>query len=119
MLAEELRFGRTAERLHVTPSRVSHAIKKAERRIGGPLFEHTSRTVRPTPLGERLRDDLLSTSPTRPPATGDRGSVGPGRLITARRPAGWAVPREPPRHRRGSRTRPAGCARARGWPEGT
>ncbi|MCP2339429.1 LysR family transcriptional regulator [Actinomadura rupiterrae] len=58
-LAEELHFGRTAERLRVTPSRVSHAIKKAERRIGGPLFERTSRTVRLTRLGERLRDDLL------------------------------------------------------------
>ncbi|MBO2454165.1 LysR family transcriptional regulator [Actinomadura barringtoniae] len=57
-LAEELHFGRTAERLHVTPSRVSHVIKKAERRIGGPLFERTSRTVSLTPLGERLRDGL-------------------------------------------------------------
>lgn len=59
VLAEELHFGRTAERLRITPSRVSHVIKKAERRIGGPLFARTSRTVRLTPLGERLRDDLL------------------------------------------------------------
>jgi DNA-binding transcriptional LysR family regulator len=58
-LAEELHFGRTAERLHITPSRVSHAIKKQERRIGAPLFARTSRTVRLTPLGEQLRDDLL------------------------------------------------------------
>jgi DNA-binding transcriptional LysR family regulator len=58
-LAEELHFGRTAERLRVTPSRVSHVIKKAERRIGGPLFERTSRTVRLTPLGKLLRDDLM------------------------------------------------------------
>ncbi|WP_119727072.1 LysR family transcriptional regulator [Thermomonospora amylolytica] len=57
-LAEELHFGRTAERLHITPSRVSHVIKKLERRIGGPLFERTSRTVRLTPVGERLRNDL-------------------------------------------------------------
>ncbi|MFI9103671.1 LysR family transcriptional regulator [Streptomyces fildesensis] len=58
-LAEELHFGRTAERLHITPSRVSHVIKKQERRIGAPLFERTSRTVRLTGLGEQLRDDLL------------------------------------------------------------
>jgi DNA-binding transcriptional LysR family regulator len=58
-LAEELHFGWTAERLRVTPSRVSHVIKKAERRIGGPLFERTSRTVCLTPLGKLLRDDLL------------------------------------------------------------
>ncbi|MFE6979030.1 LysR family transcriptional regulator [Streptomyces sp. NPDC057682] len=57
--AEELHFGRTAERLHITSSRVSHAIKKQERRIGARLFARTSRTVRLTPLGERLRDDLL------------------------------------------------------------
>ncbi|MFD8362453.1 MULTISPECIES: LysR family transcriptional regulator [Streptomyces] len=58
-LAEELHFGRTAERLHITPSRVSHAIKKQERHIGAPLFERTSRTVRLTPVGQQLRDDLL------------------------------------------------------------
>ncbi len=53
-LAEELHFGRTAERLHVTSSRVSHAIKQQERRIGTALFERTSRTVRLTPAGEQL-----------------------------------------------------------------
>ncbi|MGY0487990.1 LysR family transcriptional regulator [Streptomyces sp. WG-D5] len=58
-LAEELHFGRTAERLHVTPSRVSHVIKKQERRLGVRLFERTSRTVRLTAPGERLRDELL------------------------------------------------------------
>ncbi|MFE7506997.1 LysR family transcriptional regulator [Promicromonospora sp. NPDC057488] len=58
-LAEELHFGRTAERLHVTPSRISHTIKRQERRIGAPLFERTSRVVRLTPLGRQLRDELL------------------------------------------------------------
>ena len=48
-LAEELHFGRTAERLHVTPARVSQAIKKQERAIGAALFERTSRVVRLTP----------------------------------------------------------------------
>ncbi|GAB3982910.1 LysR family transcriptional regulator [Actinoallomurus acanthiterrae] len=57
-LAEELHFGRTAERLHITPSRVSQAIKKQERQIGAPLFDRTSRVVRLTPLGEQLQRDL-------------------------------------------------------------
>lgn len=57
-LAEELHFGRTAERLRVTQARVSQSIKQQERRIGGALFERTSRSVRLTPLGERLRDRL-------------------------------------------------------------
>jgi DNA-binding transcriptional LysR family regulator len=57
-LAEELHFGRTAERLHISPPRVSQAIAKQERRIGAPLFQRTSRKVTLTPLGEQLRDDL-------------------------------------------------------------
>ncbi|ACQ79017.1 transcriptional regulator, LysR family [Beutenbergia cavernae DSM 12333] len=57
-LADELHFGRTAERLHVSQARVSQAIKQQERRLGGALFERTSRRVSLTPLGEQLRDDL-------------------------------------------------------------
>ncbi|MEU5564752.1 LysR family transcriptional regulator [Micromonospora musae] len=57
-LAEELHFGRTAERLRVSQARVSQSIKQQERRIGGTLFERTSRSVRLTPLGDRLRARL-------------------------------------------------------------
>jgi DNA-binding transcriptional LysR family regulator len=57
-LAEELHFGRTAERLHVSQARVSQSIKRQERRIGATLFERTSRTVLLTPVGRRLREDL-------------------------------------------------------------
>ncbi|QBS39304.1 LysR family transcriptional regulator [Nocardia sp. CS682] len=57
-LADELHFGRTAERLHVTTSRISQTIRKLERRIGAPLFERNSRTVTLTPLGKQLRDEL-------------------------------------------------------------
>ncbi|MFI9405187.1 LysR substrate-binding domain-containing protein [Nocardia sp. NPDC052316] len=57
-LAEELHFGRTAERLNVTPARITQAIKKQERQIGALLFERTNRVVRLTPVGEQLRDDL-------------------------------------------------------------
>ncbi|MET7621859.1 LysR family transcriptional regulator [Streptomyces sp. NPDC005408] len=58
-LAQELHFGRTAEWLHVSPARVSQAIKKQERLIGGALFDRTSRHVHLTPLGQQLYDDLL------------------------------------------------------------
>lgn len=57
-LAEELHFGRTAERLHVSVARVSQAIKKQERAIGAELFARNSHSVRLTRLGEQLRDDL-------------------------------------------------------------
>ncbi|WP_344429746.1 LysR family transcriptional regulator [Streptomyces lavendulocolor] len=58
-LAEELHFGRTAQRLHVSQARVSQALKKQERGVGARLFERNSRNVRLTPLGEQLRVDLL------------------------------------------------------------
>lgn len=57
-LAEELHFGRTAERLHVTPARVSQSIKKQERRIGAALFERNNRAVTLTPIGRQLFEDL-------------------------------------------------------------
>lgn len=57
-LAEELHFGRTAEKLYISPPRVSQSIAKQEKRIGAPLFERTSRKVTLTPLGAQLRDDL-------------------------------------------------------------
>ena len=57
-VAEELHFGRAAVRLHLTPSRVSQVIRALERRIGAPLFERTSRTVRLTPLGQTLLEEV-------------------------------------------------------------
>ncbi|MFF8384820.1 LysR family transcriptional regulator [Streptomyces kanasensis] len=57
-LAEELHFGRTAERLHLSQARVSQSIRQQERRLGGALFDRSTRTVALTRLGERLRDDL-------------------------------------------------------------
>src|SRR5947207_14577844 len=53
-VAEELHFGRAAARLRLTPSRVSQTIRSLERRVGGGLFERTSRTVRLTLLGRQL-----------------------------------------------------------------
>ncbi|MFG2434721.1 LysR family transcriptional regulator [Streptomyces sp. NPDC048508] len=58
-LAEELHFGRTAERLLITTGRVSQIIKKVERQVGGALFERNSRSVRLTPIGRRLADDMV------------------------------------------------------------
>lgn len=58
VLAEELHFGRTAERLRVSQARVSQNIRALERRVGAPLFERTSRRVRITPLGEELFRDV-------------------------------------------------------------
>ncbi|MGR7001982.1 LysR family transcriptional regulator [Yinghuangia aomiensis] len=58
-LADELHFGRTAERLHVSQARISQAIGRQERRLGGQLFDRSNRRrVQLTPLGRQLYDDL-------------------------------------------------------------
>lgn len=58
-LAEELHFGRTAERLQLTSARISQTIQNVERRIGTALFERSTRQVSLTPIGRQLREDLL------------------------------------------------------------
>jgi DNA-binding transcriptional LysR family regulator len=58
VLAEELHFGRTAERLRLPQPQVSRLVARMERRAGGALFDRTSRRVRLTPLGEQLRSGL-------------------------------------------------------------
>ena len=57
-LAEELHFGRTAERLQVTPSRVSQSLRTLEQKLGSPLVHRTSRRVELTPYGERFLRDM-------------------------------------------------------------
>ncbi|GAA4629950.1 hypothetical protein GCM10023196_053370 [Actinoallomurus vinaceus] len=46
-LAEELHFGRTAERLHISQARVSQAIGQQERGVGGRLFDRPDITYLP------------------------------------------------------------------------
>jgi DNA-binding transcriptional LysR family regulator len=58
VLADELHFGRTAERVGLTASRVSQTVQVLERQLGGLLFERTSRRVELTALGRHLRDGL-------------------------------------------------------------
>jgi DNA-binding transcriptional LysR family regulator len=53
-LADELHFGRAAERLHVSRSRVSQLIAALERQANGKLFERTSRRVTLTQLGQQF-----------------------------------------------------------------
>jgi DNA-binding transcriptional LysR family regulator len=57
-LTEELHFGRTAERLGLTQSRVSQTLRALERSLGDRLVDRTSRRVALTPAGERLHAEL-------------------------------------------------------------
>ena len=55
ILAEELHFGRTAEKLRISQPGVSEAVRSLETHLGVRLFDRTSRRVSLTPAGEELR----------------------------------------------------------------
>ncbi|WP_030104085.1 LysR family transcriptional regulator [Actinoalloteichus caeruleus] len=57
-LAEELHFGRTAERLGYSQSRVSQLVAELERRLGVRLVERTSRRVALTRFGVQFVDEV-------------------------------------------------------------
>ncbi len=60
-LADELHFGRTAERLGLTTSRVSQTLRALERKLGGSrLLDRTSRVVTLTHAGVLLREELAT-----------------------------------------------------------
>ncbi len=56
-VAEELHFGRAAQRLHIEVSPLSRAIKDLEYSLGARLFERTTRSTRITWAGQVLLED--------------------------------------------------------------
>jgi DNA-binding transcriptional LysR family regulator len=59
VLADELHFGRTAERLGISQPGVSEAVRALESRLGVKVFDRTSRRVGLTPAGDRLKRSLV------------------------------------------------------------
>ena len=83
-VAEELHYGRAAERLRMTQPALSRQIQRLERTVGVTLLERDSRRVALTPAGRAFLDEArrLLAAAQRAPATARR--IASGRAGTLR-----------------------------------
>lgn len=85
-VAEELHFGKAAQRLHMTQPPLSQAIAQLEDSLGAPLFDRNRRGVALTPAGAALLPEarrLLSQAQELPALVRRAASGESGRLALA------------------------------------
>lgn len=57
----EQNMSRSAEVLHITPSAVSHALKRLREYLGDPLFQRSNNRMLPTPACQRMAPQIIDT----------------------------------------------------------
>jgi DNA-binding transcriptional LysR family regulator len=56
---QEQNMSRAAEILHITPSAVSHALKRLREYLGDPLFQRSNNRMLPTPACQRMAPQII------------------------------------------------------------
>jgi DNA-binding transcriptional LysR family regulator len=78
-VADELHFGRAAERLHITQPPLTVAVRRLERELGAQLFDRTTRRVTLTAAGQAFRNRTQAALAELDAAAGDVAEVAAGR----------------------------------------